>query len=199
MIVYRDSGTLWIRDLHSLTPRKLEGTEGAGQPFWSPRSDSIAFFTQSQLYKISKAGDSISALCRLPYELWGGGYWSAKGTILFGQGPGGIYEVDEQGGQPRQIVKPEKGENWLYWPNLLPDSDKLMYVILKQDNSSEIVIQTGGHRTPVVSRTEFITMQTRVVIAAPVGLSTVVGAAMAVVAAPLFGVAPPMVVPSRGM
>ena len=157
MIVYRDSGTLWIRDLHSLTPRKLEGTEGAGQPFWSPRSDSIAFFTQSQLYKISKAGDSISALCRLPYELWGGGYWSAKGTILFGQGPGGIYEVDEQGGQPRQIVKPEKGENWLYWPNLLPDSDKLMYVILKQDNSSEIVIQTGGHRTPVVSRTEFIT------------------------------------------
>jgi len=160
MIVYRDSGTLWIRDLDSLAPRKLEGTEGAGQPFWSPRSDSIAYFTQSQLYKISKAGDGISALCRLPYELWGGGYWSTKGTILFGQGPGGIYEVDEQGGQPRQIMKPEKGENWLYWPSLLPDSEKLMYVILKQDNSSEIVVQNGGRRTSVVSRTEFITWAT---------------------------------------
>lgn len=160
MIVYRDSGTLWIRDLHSLAPRKLEGTEGAGQPFWSPRSDYIAYFTQSQLYKISKAGNGISALCRLPYELWGGGYWSLKGTILFGQGPGGIYEVDEQGGQPRQIMKPEKGENWLYWPSLLPDSEKLMYVILKQDDSSEIVIQTGGRRTSVVSRAEFITWAT---------------------------------------
>jgi len=160
MIVYRDSGTLWIRDLHSLAPRKLEGTEGAGQPFWSPRSDYIAYFTQSQLYKISKAGDSISPLCRLPNELWGGGYWTPKGTIMFGQGPGGIYEVDEQGGEPRQILKPEKEENWLYWPSLLPGSDKLMYVVLKQDDSSEIVVKTGGRRTPVVSRAEFITWAT---------------------------------------
>jgi serine/threonine protein kinase len=27
MVVYRDSGSLWIRDLHSLTPRRFEGTE----------------------------------------------------------------------------------------------------------------------------------------------------------------------------
>ena len=157
MVVYRDSGALWIRDLHALAPRKLEGTEGAGQPFWSPKSDYIAYFTQSQLYKISKAGDGISALCRLPYDLWGGGYWTPNGTIMFGQGPGGIYEVDEQGGEPRQILKPEKGENWLYWPSLLPDSKKLMYVSLKQDNSSEIVVQTGGQRTSVIKRPEFIT------------------------------------------
>ena len=160
MVVYRDSGTLWIRDLHALAPRKLEGTEGAGQPFWSPKSDYIAYFTQSQLYKISKTGDGISALCRLPNDLWGGGYWSSKGTIMFGQGPGGIYEVDEQGGEPRQIVKPEKGENWLYWPSLLPDGNKLMYVSLKQDNSSEILIQTRGQRASVVKRAEFITWAT---------------------------------------
>lgn len=157
MVVYRDSGTLWIRDLHALAPRKLEGTEGAGAPFWSPRSDYIAYFTRSQLYKISKAGDGISALCRLPNDLWGGGYWTSSGTIMFGQGPGGIYEVDEQGGEPRQILKPEKGENWLYWPSLLPGSKKLMYVILKEDNSSEIVVQTGGQRTSVLKRPEFIT------------------------------------------
>jgi serine/threonine-protein kinase len=157
MVVYRDSGSLWIRDLHALAPRKLEGTEGAGQPFWSPKSDYIGYFTQSQLYKISNAGDSISALCRLPYDLWGGGYWTSSGTIMFGQGPGGIYEVDEQGGEPRQILKPEKGENWLYWPSLLPDSKKLMYVSLKQDNSSEIVVETGGQRTSVIKSAEFIT------------------------------------------
>jgi eukaryotic-like serine/threonine-protein kinase len=157
MIVYRDSGTLWIRDLHALTPRKLQGTEGAGQPFWSPRSDHIAYFTQSQLYRISKAGDGISVVCRLPSDFWGGGYWTPSGTIMFGQGPGGIYEVNEQGGEPRQILKPEPGENWLYWPSLLPDSKKLMYVSVKQDNSSEIVIQTGGQRASVMKRTEFIT------------------------------------------
>jgi eukaryotic-like serine/threonine-protein kinase len=160
MIVYRDSGSLWVRDLGSLTPRKLEGTGGAGQPFWSPRSDSIAYFTQSQLYKISKTGDGITALCRLPNGLWGGGYWTSKGTILFGQGPGGIYEVDEQGGVPRQIVKPEQGESWLYWPSLLPASDKLLYVVLKQDNSSEIVVQSVGRRIPILSRAEFVTWAT---------------------------------------
>ncbi len=160
MVVYRDSGILWVRDLHALAPRRLEGTEGAGQPFWSPKSDYIAYFTQSQLYKISKTGNSITALCRLPNDLWGGGYWSPKGTIMFGQGPGGIYEVDEQGGEPRQIVKPAKGENWLYWPSLLPDGNNLMYVSLKQDNSSEIVIQAAWQRTSVVKRTEFITWAT---------------------------------------
>lgn len=160
MIVYRDSGSLWVRELRSLTPRKLEGTGGAGQPFWSPRSDSIAYFTQSQLYKISKTGEGITVLCRLPNELWGGGYWTSKGTILFGQGPGGIYEVDEQGGSPRQIVKPQQGESWLYWPSLLPGSDTLLYVVLKQDNSSEIVAQSAGRRTPILSRAEFITWAT---------------------------------------
>ena len=160
MIVYRDSGSLWVRDLGSITPRKLEGTEGAGQPFWSPRSDSIAYFTQSQLYKVSKTGEGITALCRLPNQLWGGGFWTSKGTILFGQGPGGIYEVEEQGGVPRQILKPDKGENWLYWPSLLPNSDKLLYVVLKQDNSSELVAQSSGHRTSILSRAEFITWAT---------------------------------------
>lgn len=159
MIAYRDSGTLWIRDLRSLTPRKLEGTEGAGQPFWSPHSDAIAYFTESQLYKISRSGESITALCRLPYPLWGGGYWTTKGTILFGQGPGGIYEVAEQGGQPRQIAKPEKEDNWLYWPSLLPDGNSLMYVVLKQDNSSAVVVQSSSRRT-ILSRPEFITWAT---------------------------------------
>jgi hypothetical protein len=43
---------------------------------------------------------------------------------------------------------------------LIADSEKLMYVSLKQDNSSEIVIQSAGQRTSVLKRPEFITWAT---------------------------------------
>jgi eukaryotic-like serine/threonine-protein kinase len=38
---------LWIRPLSSLTARELQDTEGAKQPFWSPDSRAIGFFTSS--------------------------------------------------------------------------------------------------------------------------------------------------------
>ena len=45
------SGTIqiWVRPLDTLTPRLLQGTEGASYPFWSPDSRSIAFIAQEAL------------------------------------------------------------------------------------------------------------------------------------------------------
>src|SRR4029079_12692326 len=40
---------LWLRPLASTSGQMLEGTEGAGFPFWSPDGRSIGFFAEQKL------------------------------------------------------------------------------------------------------------------------------------------------------
>jgi hypothetical protein len=45
LIAQDDSGDsfLWVRPLNSLSAQRIEGTRGAGSPFWSPDSQFIGF------------------------------------------------------------------------------------------------------------------------------------------------------------
>jgi serine/threonine protein kinase len=52
---------LWIRPIDSLAAKLLLGTKGAEEPFWSPDSRWIAFFSDSKLKKISVDGGLIEA------------------------------------------------------------------------------------------------------------------------------------------
>ena len=53
---------LWLRRLDSRDARKLEGTEGAHEPFWSPDSRFVGFFTEAQLWKLEAATGAVEAL-----------------------------------------------------------------------------------------------------------------------------------------
>jgi eukaryotic-like serine/threonine-protein kinase len=52
---------LWIRPLHSLSSRQLQGTEDADHPFWSPDGRWVAFFAQGKLKKIDASGGPAGA------------------------------------------------------------------------------------------------------------------------------------------
>ena len=74
-------GTLWTRPLDSMVGRELPGTEGAMLPFWSPDSRSLAFFTLSELRKISLDNGAVQKVCALPQgRFTAGGDWAADGT-----------------------------------------------------------------------------------------------------------------------
>ena len=77
---------LWVRPTDSLEARALEGTEGAGSPFWSPDGRFIAFFAQGKLRKIASGGGAPQVLCDAA-DGTGGGTWSPAGTILFARSP----------------------------------------------------------------------------------------------------------------
>lgn len=65
---------LWLRPLDSQTANRLGGTEGAMGPFWSPDSQSIAFFAGGRLKRVGVAGGdaafTVSGTGVLAY--WGG-------------------------------------------------------------------------------------------------------------------------------
>ena len=66
-------GKLWVQDLDRQEPRAIEGTEGAGKPFWSPDSDFIGFAAGRELKKISVQGGVAIRVCEMPSSGFFGG------------------------------------------------------------------------------------------------------------------------------
>jgi serine/threonine protein kinase len=101
-IVFTASGAagtpqLWIRRLDSLHATTLTGTDGAGQPFWSPDSQSVGFFAGGKLKTINVRRGPPQTLADAPFPL--GGAWSRDGVILFGRAIGSpLFRVSAGGG-----------------------------------------------------------------------------------------------------
>ena len=129
---------LWIHDLEEGRSRPLEGTEGADDPFWSPDSDFLGYFSGAQIRTISVSGgapthvyvragstDAFGGDNRLR-----GGAWSHDGnTIVFSE-DGRLYEIPAVGGTPQILVsttEPERSSGTvsvptglIRWPHFLP-------------------------------------------------------------------------------
>jgi Tol biopolymer transport system component len=120
---------LYVRELNSGATRRLDGTEGALYPFWSPESRFIGFAAYGKLKKIDAAGGSPISLCNAP--AFRGGAWSTNGTILFCPTSGGssIHAVPSSGGTPSIITRLDsaKKENSHRWPSFLSDGKHFLY------------------------------------------------------------------------
>jgi len=55
--------SLWVRPLAATAAHRLDKTEGATYPFWSPDGQSIGFFTNDKLKRIAVSGGDVSTLC----------------------------------------------------------------------------------------------------------------------------------------
>jgi len=120
---------LWIHDLDTLEWRRLEGTEGARAPFWSPDSRFLGFGLGNDLKKIEVAGGPPQTLCTIQQPV-GTGTWSQGGTILFGpyrvNGP--IRRVSSAGGVPAAVTELAGDVRFHYLPNFLPDGRHFLYL-----------------------------------------------------------------------
>ncbi len=119
---------LVLRRLDSDTFRRVPGTDGARQAFWSPDSRHIGFFAGTTLKRVPLAGGEPVTLCEVGYSR--GGAWSAAGTILVGTNYGaGVLRVSEKGGAPVPATRldPALGENSHRFPVFLPDGNQFLY------------------------------------------------------------------------
>ena len=124
---------LWIRPLDSLEGRALEGTDGAGYPFWSPDGRFVAFFVQGKLKRIDVQGGTPQILCDAPEAR--GGSWGSRGTIVFSANTGGqIYRVAESGGRAEALPHLGAVVSETYrWPSFLPDGRNFLYFALGEN------------------------------------------------------------------
>jgi Tol biopolymer transport system component len=129
---------LWVRSLDAMEAQKLQGTENASIPFWSPDSRFIAFTADGKLKKIDASGGPVQLLADLPVSnVAAEGSWGAGGTILYAHGPGtagpgneGIFQIPDSGGKPVVILAPnkERKETVLRAPYFFPDGKHFLYL-----------------------------------------------------------------------
>jgi Tol biopolymer transport system component/predicted Ser/Thr protein kinase len=115
---------LWVRSLDDLETRLLPGADGARFPFWSPDSSQIGFFANEKLQTILAAGGEPVVITPVHSTILGG-TWARDGVIVFSQSRQ-LFKVNDKGGTPELLYKPEKGI--LHDPSPLPDGQHFLYV-----------------------------------------------------------------------
>ena len=146
------SSQLVVRDMGSFESRVLGGTEGAGQPFFSPDGEWIAFFAAGSLHRVSVNGGSPIRISEAKGATFGGS-WGPDGRILY-VANGALYLVDAAGSAPVQIpVNPVRQGTPadtasipvapvnLRWPHILPDGKHGLVSV----NAGTLVVNLDTH------------------------------------------------------
>jgi DNA-binding winged helix-turn-helix (wHTH) protein/dipeptidyl aminopeptidase/acylaminoacyl peptidase len=120
------SRALWVRPVGAETMQRLDDTEGALLPFWSPDSAQIGFFANGKLKVLPAAGGSARIVCEQRYP--GGGTWNRDGVIVFSQS-GRLYRVSAAGGAPVLVMELDSGRGEIAhtWPQFLPDGHRFLF------------------------------------------------------------------------
>ncbi len=132
--------SLWTRRLDSLEARRLDGTENAAGPFWSPDSRFVGFNADGQLRIIAVAGGPPQTLCeaQLPSSSFPGAAWSPGGDILFGQYMLPLFRVPSGGGSAIPVTELNRARGDIHHccPAFLPDGRHFLYFIATSDPQS---------------------------------------------------------------
>jgi len=158
-IVYAAEGRLFLRTLSEFESRLVPGGDGAISPVFSPDGQSILFWTDPALRRMSVAGGVPVTVCETtpaPFGL----SWTDDG-ILFAQPAGSIMKVSPNGGTPAVVVRLNPSEGLAHGPQLLPDGDTILFTLARGTTPSsnywdqgQVVAQslTTGRRKTLIGR-----------------------------------------------
>jgi serine/threonine-protein kinase len=120
--------SLATRALNHVSITPMPGTEGAGNPFFSPDGQWIGFSSEGKLKKISIHGGAATTI----YDGgdFAGGSWGEDNQIIASllRNPGGLCRVDAAGGTPQLITKASDHHAvGLAFPQILPGGAAIIY------------------------------------------------------------------------
>jgi len=134
-----DSSTarLFVRALDTFEAQVVPGSEGARQPFWSPDSQWVAFFSRGRLMKVSVAGgapltvvEAVRSTAVGTRRTEQGGAWSRTGQIVYGadHGEPSLSRVSAIGGAVTAVtVLARERDSRHRFPSFLPDGSHFLF------------------------------------------------------------------------
>ncbi len=155
------SSSLYYRPIGGLTALKLDGTNDAAQPFWSPDSRFVGFVAGGTLKKIDVTGGPAQNLSQVAG--FTGGTWNEAGTILYGSS-GGLFRVSAEGGTPEPVTAVEAPETGHYWPSFLPGGTHYVYLSWSGE-STERALYAGSLES--AERTRLLAVESNAAYAEP--------------------------------
>jgi Tol biopolymer transport system component len=152
--------SLWIRPLSSSEAQRLDQTEGALLPFWSPDSQYIGFWAAGRLRKIRRSGGLPEVICSVPEIAQG--TWGADGSILFARAVNSpIFRVSSSGGSATPLTSLLPGQTSQMWVQFLPDGKRFIYLGRTNQTSSDPGARVYAQSLDGGSPVELLTSQTR--------------------------------------
>jgi serine/threonine protein kinase len=123
-----DARAIWVKRLSDKAPQRLDGTEDASFPFWSPNSRFIAFFAKGKLNRVDASGGPVLTLADAASAR--GGTWGTRDVILFEpdfQAP--LMRVSAQGGRAAPATTIDAARHTTHrWPWFLPDGKHFLFL-----------------------------------------------------------------------
>ena len=154
--------SLWIRPLRSAEARKMDQTEGALLPFWSPDSQFVGFWAGGKLKKIRRTGGLPEVICSVPEIAQGA--WGTDGTILFAKAVNSpIFRVNQDGANATPATSLLPGQVSQMWVQFLPDGRHFIYLartsLTTDDPQAKVYAQSLDGGAPI----ELLTSQSRAI------------------------------------
>ena len=154
--------SLWIRPLSSAEARRMDQTEDALLPFWSPDSHFIGFWAGGKLKKIPRTGGLAEVICSVPEIAQGA--WGADGTILFAKAVNSpILRVSHDGASATPATSLLPGQVSQMWVQFLPDGKRFIYLartsLTTDDPEAKVYAQSLNGGAPI----ELLTSQSRAI------------------------------------
>jgi serine/threonine protein kinase len=147
---------IWIRDLTRREIRRLEGTGGARDLFWSPDSRFIGYFSGESIWKIEVISGTVENLAEISGTR--GATWNERGKIVIGGSA--LRSVPATGGVVTTAVDNdvETGENAMRFPHFLPDGEHVLFYSRNAEDSDRaglwvVELDTGERKHLVPAAT----------------------------------------------
>lgn len=143
--------------------RELAGTSGATNPFFSPDSTAIAYFSSDGLWRVRIDGSAEpQRVAEAPVES-AGGTWTEDGRIVFAPlGSRGLMQVPASGGLPSVLTELNARENEIAhaWPHALVQGS-IVFTVLQQRRDAHVEVLSRENarsrlRVPIAGQAQFV-------------------------------------------
>ena len=116
---------LFRRRLDELEATPIAGTDRATNLFLSPGGESVGFYADGALKRVSLNGGATVTIASV--DLVFGASWGRDDRIVFATQTGGLWRTPASGGKPESITKLQPGEQSHRLPHLLPDGQTVLF------------------------------------------------------------------------